>query len=175
MLERYHRELLNFLAGLVRDRDTAADLAQESYARVLAVQHSGRAIRDPRALLYSTARNLVIDSHRRAAHRDHVDLDGLVEADHPQAPAATQPEEAAASAQAVRSLVGTIESLPPRCRQALLLHTVEGLGIAQIAERMSVSRSAAEKQVARGLLACRQCEREMNEPKPRADVKAFTR
>ena len=35
MLERYHRELLNFLTRQVNDRHAAADLAQESYVRVL--------------------------------------------------------------------------------------------------------------------------------------------
>ena len=42
MLERYHRELLNFLTRLVKDRDAAVDLAQESYVRVLSAQGAGR-------------------------------------------------------------------------------------------------------------------------------------
>lgn len=42
MLERFYRELLNFLHRQVDDRDTAADLAQESYARVLAAEHAGQ-------------------------------------------------------------------------------------------------------------------------------------
>lgn len=157
---------MNFLVGLVKDRDAAADLAQESYARVLAVQHAGRAITDPRALLYRTARNLVIDRHRRAEHRDHADIDALLEIDQPQAPAGTQPDHALASAQAVQALVATIDALPPRCREAFLLHTIDGLSHAEIAERMGVSRSAVEKQVVRGLLACRQCEREMGDSPP---------
>ncbi|MBA4263346.1 MAG: RNA polymerase subunit sigma, partial [Comamonadaceae bacterium] len=55
MLERHHRELLNFLSRQVGDRDTAADLAQESFVRVLAAQSSGQAVLDMRALLYRTA------------------------------------------------------------------------------------------------------------------------
>lgn len=165
VFERYHRELVNFLASLVKDSDAAADLAQESFVRVLAVQQAGRVITDPRALLYRTARNLVIDRHRRAAHRDHDDLDSLLEADQPHAPTATRPDHALASAQAVKALVATIEALPSRCREAFLLHTVEGLSHAEIAERMGVSRSAVEKHVVRGLLACRACERSLSEPK----------
>ncbi|MFT3803656.1 MAG: sigma factor [Burkholderiaceae bacterium] len=41
MLERYYRELLGFLSRVVKDRDTAADLTQESYARVLAARQGG--------------------------------------------------------------------------------------------------------------------------------------
>lgn len=44
VLERYHRELLNFLTRQVNDRDTAADLTQESFVRVLSAQSSGQAV-----------------------------------------------------------------------------------------------------------------------------------
>jgi hypothetical protein len=57
VLEQYHRELLNFRTRQKTDRDDAADLVQESYDRVLAVQHSGQVIGNDRALLYRSARN----------------------------------------------------------------------------------------------------------------------
>lgn len=161
MLERYHRELLNFLARQVNDRDAAADLAQESYARVLAVQHSGQAIGDVRALLYRTARNLVIDQYRRAQVRQHEDLDGLSEAEHPPAPQHLQPEEALASLQAIRAYVAAIETLPPRCREAFVLHVFEGCSHAQVAKRMGISASMVEKHVVRGMVACKLCARQI--------------
>lgn len=161
MLERYHRELLNFLARQVNDRDAAADLAQESFVRVLAVQHSGQVIGDARALLYRTARNLVIDQHRRSAVRRHEDLGALPEAEHPPAPQHLQPEEALASQQVLRAYVGAIEALPPRCREAFVLHVFDELTHAQIAERMGISASMVEKHVVRGMLACKLCERRL--------------
>ncbi|RZI91891.1 MAG: hypothetical protein EOP39_32780, partial [Rubrivivax sp.] len=39
MPARYYRELLGFLHRTLNDRDAAADLAQESYARILAVRY----------------------------------------------------------------------------------------------------------------------------------------
>ena len=42
MLSHYYQELLNYFARMVRSRDTAADLVHEAYARVLALQRSGR-------------------------------------------------------------------------------------------------------------------------------------
>ncbi len=169
MLERYYRELLNFLHRQVSDRDTAADLAQESYARVLAVQHAGRNILDGRALLYRTARNLLVDQHRRAAVRRHDDLDAIPEAEQPAAPPHLQPEDALVSRQVLRAYVGAIECLPPRCREAFVLHVFDELTHAQIARRMGISASMVEKHVVRGMLACKACERSLkaqDEPGP---------
>lgn len=158
LLERYYRELLNFLHRQVNDRDTAADLAQESYARVLAVQHAGRDILDGRALLYRTARNLLIDQHRRASVRRHDDLGALPEAEQPAAPQHLQPEDALVSRQVLRAYVGAIECLPPRCREAFVLHVFDELTHAQIARHMGISVSMVEKHVVRGMLACKACE-----------------
>lgn len=159
VLERYHRELLNFLTRQVKDRDTAADMAQESYARVLTAQLGGQAVMDVRALLYRVARNLVIDQHRRAEVRSHDDLDTIPEGMHPCAPAHCQPEEVLASQQVIRAYMAAIEALPPRCREAFVLYVFEELGHAQIAERMNISVSMVEKHVVRGMVACKLCER----------------
>lgn len=161
MLEHYHRELLNFLTRQVNDRHTAADLTQESFVRVLNVQSSGEVVLDVRALLYRTARNLVIDQHRRAAVRRHDDLDAIAEDQHPAAPQHLQPEEALASQQVMRAYLVTIESLPQRCREAFLLHVFDDLGNAQIAKRMGISVSMVEKHVVRGMVACKLCERRL--------------
>jgi RNA polymerase sigma factor (sigma-70 family) len=158
LLERYYRELLNFLSRTVNDRDAAADLAQESYARVLALRQSGEAISNVRALLYRTARNLVIDRHRRAVLRDHEDIDALADAAHAMAPVHAQPEEAYASAQHARAILAAIEALPPRCREAFVLNRFEGLSHQEVAERMGISKNMVAQHVIRGVLACKACE-----------------
>jgi len=161
VLERYHRELLNFLNRQVSDRDAAADLAQESFLRVLRAQQSGQAVLDMRALLYRTARNLVIDQHRRAEIRRHDDLDSLPEDQHPAAPRHLQPEEVLASQQVIRAYVTTIEALPPRCREAFVLQVFDEWSHADIARHMGISVSMVEKHIVRGMVACKQCERRL--------------
>lgn len=167
MVTRYYRELLNFLARSVKDRDAASDLAQESYARVLAVQHSGKTIADPRALLYRTARNLLIDQHRRADVRgetpqssgtdggtDPMDLlNGIA------APSVCEPEVAAASAQTVSALLAAIGALPLRCREAFILHKFDELSQVEVAARMGISVKMVERHIKLGMEACRLCQR----------------
>jgi RNA polymerase sigma-70 factor (ECF subfamily) len=157
MFERYYRELLNFLHNQVNDRHTAADLAQESYARVLGAQHAGQSVLDPRALLYRTAKNLLIDQHRRSEVRRHEVLDTVAESEQLHAPRHQQPDEALASQQTVRAYADVIENLPPRCREAFVLHIIDGLPQAEIAGRMGISVSMVEKHVVRATMACQRC------------------
>ena len=158
MIERYYRELLNFLARKVADRGTAADLTQESYARLYAAQASGSVIGNPRALLYQTARNLVIDHLRHRAVRGAVELptdDGIVP--ETAGPRDWEPETALDSRQGIDALVATIAGLPPRCREAFLLNRFEGLTYAQVAARMGVSTKRVEQHIKVALDACSRC------------------
>jgi RNA polymerase sigma-70 factor (ECF subfamily) len=160
---RYYRELLNFCLRTARDRDAAADAAQESYARFLAIEQSRTPIAEPRALLYQTARHVMVDQFRRDQVRSHENLHTLAESEHPGLPAHEQPEARLASAQAIGAYAAAIEALPPRCREAFMLHVFDGLSHAQIAERMGTSVSMVEQHIARGRLACRACERSLGE------------
>lgn len=154
MLARYYGDLLNFCMRKVRDRDMAADLAQESYARVLSMQQAGRVIREPAALLRQVALNAKIDLDRRAAIRQHDDIHALSDADHPAAPQCLQPEEAYDLYQTVQAYLDTIEALPPRCREAYSMYLFEELPYKEIAERMGVSLSLVDRYIKRGKLAC---------------------
>lgn len=154
MLARYYRELLNFCLRKVRDRDTAADLAQESYVRVLSMQQDGQVIREPAALLKQVALHAKIDMDRRAAVRQHDDLHALSEADQPAISQSLQPEEAYAASQTLQLYLDTIDALPPRCREAYSLYLFEELPYKEIAERMGISLSLVDRYIKRGKLAC---------------------
>ena len=161
MLERYYQELLNFCSRTARSRDAAADLVQESYARVLAVQRSGQPVPEPRALLYRTVRNLQIDQYRRSEVRGEAlqpeAEEGALDLDELAAPPAFEPDTAAASAQAVSAMLATIDALPLRCREAFILHKFDGLPHAEVAQRMGISRKMVEQHIQLAMQACRHC------------------
>ncbi|WP_338770467.1 sigma-70 family RNA polymerase sigma factor [Massilia sp. METH4] len=158
MIARYYQELLSHFTRLVQDRDSAADIVQEAYARVLA-QRDDKPIAQPRALLYHTARNLVIDRHRRSVTRGEADLvtDASEEMANLAAPRAWEPETALASAQAVDALLQAIEDLPLRCREAFIVHRFDGLPHVEVAERMGISRKMVEQHIKVAMEACRRC------------------
>lgn len=160
MVTHYYQELLNYFARMVRSRDGAADLVHEAYARVLALQQTGQVVHQPRALLYRTARNLLIDQHRRHAVRSvshEADETSLPDVAELPAPPGDEPEVAATSAQGVASLIATIDALPLRCREAFILHKFDGLSQAEVAAQMGISRKMVEQHIQRAMVACRQC------------------
>lgn len=168
MVARYYRELLNFLARTTSDPDTAADLAHESFARVLAAQRTGQPIRHPRGLLYRTARNLMVDAHRRDSLRAAVHAPGGDSGDEAQgvdsvaAPPAFDPEAILASRQGLAAVLETIDQLPPRCREAFILYKFDGLTYAQVARHMGISVRTVEMQLQIAMKACWACLEDQN-------------
>ncbi|MDR3003118.1 MAG: sigma-70 family RNA polymerase sigma factor [Acidovorax sp.] len=172
VFERYYRELLNFLAHKVRDCDVASDLAQESYARVYAAERAGTRVRDPRALLYRTARNLLTDRYRRdatAAQFQGADS-AEVEPDTQQGPAVHEPEVALATRQHFERIAQVVDGLPPRCREAFILVKFDGLSHAETAQRMGISVKTVEMQIQIALRACWDCMDSLEGMAPRAEA-----
>ena len=159
VFEQHYRELLNFLALKLRNRDAAADFAQESFARVYAAERAGMAIRDPRALLYRIARNLLIDDHRRSASARTADFGaGADDGPHPDelpGSPAHEPEVSASARQRFEAIAAVVEGLPPRCREVFVLVKFDGLTHAETARRMGISVKTVEMQVQIALTACR--------------------
>ena len=63
--------------------------------------------------------------------------------------------------QVIRAYVAAIEALPPRCREAFILHVFDDMPHAEIARAMGVSCSMIEKHIVRGMVACKMCERQL--------------
>lgn len=155
MFERYYRELLNFLTRKVSDRHTAADLAQESFARIYATQQAGRTVHDPKALLYATARNLVIDHHRRASVRGQAGLDGAeADADACTGPPSLEPDAILSGRERLAAIEQALAALPPRPREAFVLYKLDGLSRAEVAEKMGIGVKTVETHLEIAMAAC---------------------
>ncbi|CAN7525306.1 RNA polymerase subunit sigma [Acidovorax sp. Leaf76] len=157
MFERYYRELLNFLARKVSDRDTAADLTQESFARIYAAQQAGQAVREPRAWLYATARNLLTDHHRRAAVRETGAADGdgdRGDADAHVGPPSLEPDAILSGRQRLAAIEQALLQLSPRPREAFVLFKLEGLSRSEVAQKMGVNVKTVETHLEVAMDAC---------------------
>ncbi|VFR42438.1 FIG006045: Sigma factor, ECF subfamily [plant metagenome] len=121
---------------------------------MLAMQQAGQAILEPVALLKTVAMRAEIDMHRRAAIRQHDDIDALDESHQIAGPRHLQPEEAYAASQAMQAYLDTIDALPERCREAFRMHLFDDLTNQEIAERLGVTVGMVNQYIRRGKLAC---------------------
>ncbi|WP_084380096.1 sigma-70 family RNA polymerase sigma factor [Pseudomonas mucidolens] len=151
MLESYYRELVCFLNAKLGNRQVAEDVVHDAYVRVLE-RASDTPIEQPRAFLYRTALNLVIDGHRRNTLRRVEPLDVLDSEERFFSPS---PQVGLDHRQRLDMLGRALAELSPACRESFLLRKVEGLSHPQIAERLNISRSMVEKHIVNAMKHCR--------------------
>lgn len=127
------------------------DIVQESLSRLVQAREVSP-IRSAKALLFTTARHLALDAVRRqrvvAFEPITDDTDPAVLTDTVDVVASV------AKQQELELLTKAIQSLPERVRQILTLRTAYGLTQKQIAEKLAVSESTVEKQMAAGIRQC---------------------
>jgi len=137
-----------FLRHDLRRSPEQDDICQDAILRALAVDDGS--INRPLHYLYRIARNLFVDSQRRrqreqAAHRSLPEaMAGAIEPLHP--------ERIVAARQELMQVSAAIDALPPRCREAFLLHRFERLSYSAIARRMGISTGTVEKHIALAML-----------------------
>ena len=148
LFHQYREELTRRLVGMVKSHDTAADLVQDTYVRLLRLGEA-HVVEQPRALLHRIASNLAID-HLRKEKSGLQAFDGMdaAMAVPSQAPS---PEREVLAKQRLRLCLQAIEQLPPRSREAFVLCRVYGYSYQEIAVRMSISESGVEKLLMRAL------------------------
>lgn len=153
LFQQYYGELLRFVTAKLGCRDQAADVVQDTFLRVRAVNDLA-GIAQPRAFLYKTALNLMVDLFRRQRVRAEQST-GLDLAEHLQSTAPRQ-DDAVEAKERVQLLYAAIAELPPRCRQVFLLHKFMDLSHAEIAGRLGISKNMVEKHVMKAMTHCRQ-------------------
>ena len=153
-IERLRTDLIAYLHRRTRGEADAEDLVQEAFVRFHRAGHDLCAA-DARPLLFVIARNLQLDrwkaAGRETARRSPHDINDLV--DGPQAIASETPdaEDGLIRRQNLAAAAAVIRALPPRTRDAFLLHRFENLTYRQIAGRLGVSVSMVEKHIAEAL------------------------
>ncbi len=140
--------LMQFLRRSGRNAHDLADLRQEVYLRVCeAATH--QIPRPVRPLLFTIARNLMIDRMRRGSviPIDAVaDLEALnIAADAP------GPDRNAMARSELRRLQGALDELPPRCREVLILRRIEGLSRSEIAQQMGITEKTVTQYLTNGV------------------------
>ena len=138
--------LRRYVLRLTGSREVADEIVQEAFLRT----YEHRAILGtPRAFLFTTARNLAADIHRRKRFatsyavgeiaKSSVVVDG------------NSLESQALSDEQHRMIREAVDRLPAKCRAAFVLRVFHWLSYKEIAERLGIAVRTVEKHIARGL------------------------
>jgi len=145
LFETHHPRLYRLARRLMPSADDARDLVQETYLRVArSPQSVPEGMPAEEAWLVRILVNLCRDGWRRKATRARVNDDDLAAAQ-VRAPSS---QEAAYVARA--TIWRALRALPPRRRAAIVLHELEGAGIAEIAGLLGVSSVTVRWHLSRG-------------------------
>jgi RNA polymerase sigma-70 factor, ECF subfamily len=153
---RYQAPLLEYLYGMTRDREWTADLVQETFLRAYASTSDLATIRHPQAWLYRIATNLAFTGLKRQRRFGWLAL-GAIEpevggdqGDHrvdwapPRVVPPSIPDLATSVAE--RDTVwAVLGELPPRWRTVLLLQTISGFEVREIAMLLHLSDDNVRK------------------------------
>lgn len=149
----HHSWLVKWLRGRLGCSHQAADMAQDTFMRVLLAERSApitQQLIEPRHFLVTIAKRVMVDTFRRRSVEEAY-LEVLAE----------QPEQVAISPEARLILLETLHALDAmlsglgkRVKQAFLLSQLEGLGYKAIAEQLGVSVSSVTKYIARATEHC---------------------
>jgi RNA polymerase sigma-70 factor (ECF subfamily) len=146
LIRRYQRPVFSLLYRMVRDRELAEDLAQETFVKVLNAVESYRPEFKFSSWIFKIANNTAID-HLRRRNLDTLSLDGSPHAESADAVEATTLQisdgaESALEEVTARELGKQIEvaiaQLRPEYRACILLRHVEGRPYEEIAEMLDL-------------------------------------
>jgi RNA polymerase sigma-70 factor (ECF subfamily) len=149
----HHNWLFVWLRKKLNCRHQAADIAHDTFTRILSLSHLPY-LQEPRAYLVTTAKRLLIDQTRKQRieqaylaelMRAAEAMDGFPSA-----------EDIAAAVQILDKISQILAGLAEKPRQAFLLHYFDGLTHATIGTQLGVSDRMVRKYLVQALVHCHQ-------------------
>ncbi|MBS7780740.1 sigma-70 family RNA polymerase sigma factor [Acidovorax sp. CCYZU-2555] len=146
----HHPWLQSLLRKRLSNREDAADLAQDTFVRLLRAPVPQEEILDPRRYLATIARGLTADLfRRRSLERDYLDYLATL----PQALAPSSEEQLIVQ-QTLLAVDRMLQGLPPKVREAFVLAQFEELSYPEIAQRLGISLRTVSNYLTRAMEHC---------------------
>lgn len=143
LYKRHNGPLYRYLLRLCRNRNSAEDVFQEVWGKIISSRSSYRATARFSTFLYRVARNCFIDHVRRnKRHTHHSELDEGLHSD-----GSPQPDDLTEQALVKERLSRALMALPEEQRDAFLLHEEAGLSIDQIAAVTGSKQETAKSRI----------------------------
>lgn len=150
-IQPHERSLRSYLRRTLPSLSDVDDIVQDCFSRILRARENGQ-VRSPRPLLFAIARNAVRDFFHSRSKAELVPITEI----------ATQPlldegpgvVEFVCHKQELALLAEAIQSLPPRCREVVLLRKIKGLSQREIAKTLGIAEHTVEALAVKGARRC---------------------
>ena len=149
LYRQHHGWLYGWLRGKLGSGGDAADLAQDTFVRLMDKREAAL-LREPRGYLATIARGLLIDRYRRQA-LEQAYLEALAQQPEPQSISA---ETHAIIIETLLAVDRLLERLGQRTRTIFLLAQIEELSYIEISQRLGVSLPTVKKHLVRAYTEC---------------------
>jgi RNA polymerase sigma-70 factor, ECF subfamily len=155
LYQRHRGGLYRYLSRHTRNPESANDLFQEVWSKIIASRDRYERRAKFQTFLYRIAHNCFIDYCRRTAVRAEVSGDGLEDSlahgssgrGELPAPDSEQPDTRAEQAQALARYKAALAQLPPEQRDVFLLYEESGLSLEEIAVITAVGPETAKSRL----------------------------
>lgn len=128
------------------------DAAQAAFEHFAALLHPEE-VESPRAFLYRTARNYVLDQKRRLKVRARFAKSADVE-EFTGSRDDLDAERVLSAKERLAILEATIRTMEPRMQEVFILHRIHEMSYAEISRRKRIAQTVCKRLVARALLKC---------------------
>ena len=146
----HHGWLLGWLRRRLGNACDAADLAHDTFLRLMASSRTANLGDEPRAFLTHVAKGLVAD-HWRRREVERAYLEAIAYLPEPEAPS---PEARMLIIESLLRIEAMLAGLPGRTRQVFLLAQFDELTLQQISERMAMPVITVRRHIHKALVAC---------------------
>ena len=146
----HHGWLQGWLARKLGNASDAADLAHDTFLRLLTRQTARSMGSEPRALLTHIAKGLVVDRWRRQ-DVERAYLETIAHLPEPEVPS---PETRWLILETLYRIEAMLRDLPEKSRQAFLMSQIDGLTYPQIAAELGISVATVKRHLNKAAMRC---------------------
>ena len=167
LVRRHERPLINFIAQFIGDRDSAEDLAQETFIRIFqAAPRYKRGRAQFNTWMYHIASNLCKNELRNRSRRERHWVDNTVKDDDAEdasagvesrianapADASYQPDVVLERKELRDALRKAVAALPEQYREPLVLRDIQGLSYEEISKVLGIRMGTTKSRINRARL-----------------------
>ncbi|MEG3656780.1 RNA polymerase sigma-70 factor [Arenibacter palladensis] len=142
LFNTFYDRLVAYITTFTHDKIQSEDIVQHAFIRFWEDKSKLDETKSPKAYLYAIAYNRYIDTIKKAKKQEKL-LSQIWE----RALVDRIQEDSDALEERIQKMKQVIDSLPPKCREIIMLNKIQGVKYKEIADRMGISVKTVESQM----------------------------